>query len=129
FVAQAAAAATVGLAISFVLLVALSLAAGLKPTAWWLLMPVPLLALQLLGMGLGLLLGTLNAFFRDVSQILNVALQVVMWTAPVVYLSDSLPPGLRAAMAWHPLVPALDATRSLFLHGQSPSVATWVALF
>jgi lipopolysaccharide transport system permease protein len=129
FVAQAAAAATLGLAISFGLLVALSLAAGLRPTAWWLLVPVPLLALQLLGLAFGLLLGTLNAFFRDVSQLLNVALQVVMWTAPVVYVvTDALPPTLRAAMAWHPLVPALDATRDLFLFARMPGGWTWVGL-
>jgi lipopolysaccharide transport system permease protein len=129
FVAQAAAAATLGLVISFSLLIVLSLAAGLRPTMWWLLVPMPLIAMQALGLGLGLLLGTLNAFFRDVAEVLGVVLQVVMWTAPIVYLADALPPGLRAVMAWHPLVPALEATRSLFLHGQPPAVETWAAMF
>lgn len=128
FVAQAAAAAAMGLAISFGLLVVVALLAGLKPSAWWLLLPVPLLATQLMGLGVGLLLGTLNAFFRDVSQVLVVALQVVMWTAPVVYLAETLPPWLRAAMAWHPFVPMLDATRDLFLYARPPGAGTWIGM-
>jgi ABC-type polysaccharide/polyol phosphate export permease len=129
FVAQAAASATLGLAISFSLLLILSVVAGLRPTTWWLLLPVPLLAMQALGLGIGLLLGTLNVFFRDVAEMLGVALQVVMWTAPIVYLADALPPAARAMVAWHPLVPALQAVRSLFLHGQPPDVWTWIAMF
>jgi len=128
FVAQAAASATLGLAISFTLLLLLSLATGLRPTAYWLLIPLPLLSMQAMGLGFGLLLGTLNAFFRDIAQMLTVALQVVMWTAPVVYLADILPDGLRQALAWHPLTPVLDATRSLFLLGEFPTLRTWLML-
>lgn len=129
FVAQAAASATLGLAISFSLLLIVAVAAGLRPTFWWILLPVPLLAMQALGLGVGLLLGTLNAFFRDVSEMLGVVLQVVMWTAPIVYLAGALPSAAQAIVAWHPLVPALHAVRSLFLHGQPPEVWTWVGLF
>jgi ABC-type polysaccharide/polyol phosphate export permease len=129
FVAQAAAAATLGLGISFALLVGLALVAGVRPTAWWLLVPVPLLAMQALGLGVGLLLGTLNAFFRDVAEVLGVALQVVFWTAPIVYPMTNVPGWLAAAMAWHPLVPALHATRELFLYGRFPAAATWVGVF
>ena len=117
-----------GLAISFSLLVVVSLAVGLRPTVWWLLLPVPLVALQALGFGLGLLCGTLNVFFRDIGQVLTVALQVVMWTAPVVYLADTLPSAARDVIRWHPVVPALSATRDLFLYGRPPSAFDWVAM-
>lgn len=129
FVVQAAGAATLGLLISFSLLILLSLAAGLRPSVYWLLLPIPLLALQALGLGVGLLLGTLNAFFRDVSQFLNVGLQVAMWTAPIVYLSANLPAGLRAALAWHPIVPALNGIRMLFLDAAIPGLSTWILMF
>ncbi|CAA9375261.1 MAG: hypothetical protein AVDCRST_MAG64-258 [uncultured Phycisphaerae bacterium] len=129
FVAQAAASAALGLALSFGLLAVLAVFVGLRPTALWLLVPVPLLAMQALGLGLGLLLGTLNAFFRDVAEVLGVALQVVFWTAPIVYPIKNLPDWLATAMAWHPLFPALDATRALFLYDHLPPAATWVGLF
>ena len=99
-------------------------ALGLRPSWHWLLLPLPLLALQALGLGVGLLLGTLNVFFRDVGQLLTIALQVVLWTAPVVYLAKILPEPFRRALPFHPLVPPLEAVRDLFLHHRLPE--PWV---
>lgn len=115
FVAQTAASATLGLAISFSLLLIVSLALGLRPTWHWWLLPVPLVALQLLGFGLGLLCGTLNVFFRDIGQLLALTLQLVLWTVPIVYLEQGVPPWLAAVFRWHPMYPALHAIRQLFL--------------
>lgn len=129
FVAQTAASATLGLAISFSLLLIVSLALGLRPTWHWLLLPVPLVALQLLGFGLGLLCGTLNVFFRDIGQLLTLALQLVLWTVPIVYLEQTLHPTLAAVVRWHPLYPALHAIRSLFLFRQGlPGPEIWAAM-
>ena len=128
FVAQAAASATMGLAISFSILLAVSLLLNNRPTALWLLLPLPLIALQLLGFGIGLLCGTLNVFFRDVGQIVAVVLQVAMWTVPVVYVAERQSPSVRAAMQWHPVFPALAAGRDLFLSGTMPPPWVWGAL-
>jgi lipopolysaccharide transport system permease protein len=84
--------------------------------------------LQAMGFGIGLLLGTLNVFFRDIAQLLTVALQVVMWTAPIVYAADALPTSLQTIIRWHPIMPALGAVRSLFLHGQPPTVTDWLGM-
>ena len=129
FVAQTAASATLGLAISFSLLLVVSLALGLRPTWHWLLLPVPLAALQLLGFGLGLLCGTLNVFFRDIGQLLGLALQLVLWTVPIVYLEQSVPAWLAAVIRWHPLYPALHAVRELFLFRQGvPGPEIWAGM-
>jgi ABC-type polysaccharide/polyol phosphate export permease len=58
----------------------------------------------------------------------QVALQIVMWTAPVVYVQTVLPPALREVLRYHPLVPPLEATRDLFLFGVMPGWGTWVGL-
>lgn len=131
FVAQTAASATLGLAISVGLLLAVSAALGLRPRAHWLLLPLPLAAMQLLGFGMGLLCGTLNVFFRDIGQLLNITLQIVMWTAPVVWVADDkqLPGAVLAVLPYHPLYPPLDAVRQLFLYGQLPGPNTWLAMF
>lgn len=128
FVAQTAASATLGLIISFSLLLAISLLVGLKPSVQWLLLPLPLLALQVLGFGLGLLCGTLNVFFRDIGQLLAVVLQLALWTVPVVYPKEILPGWAQAAMPWHPLYPPLEGIRDLFLFRQMPSTATWAGM-
>jgi ABC-type polysaccharide/polyol phosphate export permease len=128
FVAQSAASATLGLAISFALLLVISLVLGLRPTWHWALLPVPLIALQAIGFAVGLLCGTLNVFFRDIGQVTGIVLQVVMWTVPVVYARSALSPAIQSALRFHPLAPPLDAIRALFLYGQLPDAWTWAGL-
>lgn len=127
FVASSAASASLGLAISFSLLLAVALALGLRPNAYWLLLPIPLILLQVLGFAFGLLFGTLNVFFRDIGQFVTVSLQLLVWTVPVVYLADRVPvPGW--IFRWHPLYPPLAAIRDLFLFNRLPDRATCIGL-
>jgi lipopolysaccharide transport system permease protein len=128
FVAQTAASATLGLAISFCLLLVISLVMGLRPTWHWLLLPVPLIAMQTVGFAAGLLCGTLNVFFRDIGQVIGIVLQVVMWTAPVVYVAATLPAWMAGVLRFHPLVPPLVAIRELFLYGHLPPVGAWAGM-
>jgi lipopolysaccharide transport system permease protein len=93
-----------------------------------LLLPLPLLSLQLTGFGLGLLCGTLNVFFRDIGQLLNVVLQLALWTVPVVYPLTALPGWAQRAMPWHPLFPPLEGIRDLFLFQQTPAAPTWAGM-
>jgi ABC-type polysaccharide/polyol phosphate export permease len=131
FVAKSVAAASLGLAISFTLLLLVAPWLGLRPTPAWLLLPVPLLALMLLGYGVALLCATLNVFFRDVAQLLAIGLQVVLWTAPVVYVADAgvLPPWFIRLLPFHPLYPPLVAVRDLFLNRALPPLPVWATLF
>lgn len=128
FVAQTAAAATMGLGISFSLLVIIALAVGHRPTVYWLLLPAPLILLQAAGFAIGLLLGTLNVFFRDVGQLVQIGLQVLFWTVPIVWMPTILPPAWRPLLKWHPLVPMLDGIRDLFLSNRIPSPTVWLLM-
>ena len=130
FVAKSAAAAALGLCISFGLLLLLAPALGLRPGATWLLLPLPLLSLLVTGYAVALLSATLNVFFRDVGQLLTIGLQVVLWTAPVVYVLDAdvLPRWFVSALAWHPLQPPLVAVRDLFLYHAMPTPWAWAGM-
>ncbi len=123
FVAQNAVTSSVSLLINFALLLLMAIATGVHPTWHWLLLPIPLLLFQTAGFGIGLLLGTLNVFFRDVGEWTTISLQLAMWTLPIVYVSSS------ALLRWHPLVPPLSAVRDLFLHARTPDIGTWLAMF
>jgi ABC-type polysaccharide/polyol phosphate export permease len=128
FVAKAATAATLGLGISFGLLLLIAPILGLPPGRTWLLLPVPLLLLMAMGYGIALLCATLNVFFRDVGQLLTVALQVVLWTAPIVYSKDTLPAWAARLLPWHPLHPPLARLRELLLNYHVPAAPTWAAM-
>jgi lipopolysaccharide transport system permease protein len=125
FVAQNAAASTLSLAINFSLLLLIAIGLGWTPGWTWLLLPVPMILLQGLGFGLGLLLGTLNVFFRDIAEWVNIALQVLVWTVPIIYRIEILPAGVARALAWHPLMPAVQAIHDLFLNRQLPPAWVW----
>ncbi len=96
---------------------------------WVLLALVPLLALQLLfTLGLGIFLGTLNVFFRDVGQFTGVVLQFWFWLTPIVYTISILPESARNAFAFNPMQPLMAAYQNLFLDHQLPDFLTLLPL-
>ena len=107
-------------AITMVLYFAFLILIGKLPG--WSLLAFPLvLAIQLaFALGLGLLLGTLNVFFRDVGQFTGVLLQFWFWLTPVVYVIDVLPQGLRRMLAMNPIVPMVDAYHAIFFQQMFP---------
>ena len=96
---------------------------------WPLLAMLPLLALQVLfTLGLGVLLGTLNVFFRDVAPFTGVVLQFWFWLTPIVYTLQALPEGAREAMWLNPLLPLIGAYQTVFLDHAVPDFATLLPL-
>jgi lipopolysaccharide transport system permease protein len=83
---------------------------------WSLLAMVPLMTLQVLFcLGLGVVLGILNVFFRDVSQFTQVALQFWFWLTPVVYTPAILPEVVRQALPFNPAYGLIAGYQSIFL--------------
>ena len=96
---------------------------------WPLLALVPLLALQLLfTLGLGIFLGTLNVFFRDVGQLTGVLLQFWFWLTPIVYTLPALPEKARNLLHYNPMQPLMAAYQQLFLSKAWPDFATLLPL-
>ena len=90
---------------------------------WSLLGFFPLLALQILfAIGLGVFLGTLNVFFRDVGQFTGVVLQFWFWLTPIVYTWPSLPEKARAILQFNPMKPLIQGYQQIFLDKQFPAL-------
>jgi lipopolysaccharide transport system permease protein len=93
---------------------------------WPILALVPLLGVQqAFALGLGMLLGVLNVFFRDVAQFVAVALQFWFWLTPIVYSATLLPDWARTALAWNPMAQLIGAYQQILLNGAAPP---WSAL-
>jgi len=97
---------------------------------------IPVLALQiLLTMGMGLTLGVLYVFFRDVGQLTAVVLQFWFWVTPVVYPLNILPPFFQELVGHNPLTHLMGAYQTILVKGQLPdwsslwSVALLAVLF
>jgi ABC-type polysaccharide/polyol phosphate export permease len=128
FAAQAALSTAIGLTLSFVTLVVVAAALGHVPSWHWALLPIPLALLVGMGFGLGMMLGTLNAFIRDVGQVVPIVLQVWFWLYPVVYHPNSLPTGMRRAIVFNPVYPFMESIRALFIAREIPSVWLWLGM-
>lgn len=127
FVAQSAVGATITLVISYVMFIAIGLFLGLKPSLYWLLVPIPMVMLQIIGFGLGMIAGTLNVFFTDVSQILGIVLQVMFWLTPIVYPTSRVP-SLGMVLKFSPATPAIEAIHDLMLWHRLPDLWTYPAM-
>lgn len=121
-------AAAIGLGVSMVILMALTLATQghVPPSAWAL--PLVLLPLVPLGLGVGWLLGGLGPYVRDVSQILGLAVGALMFLSPVFFPLEAVPQRARAWLQANPLTTVISQVREVLLAGLWPSWLDWAAI-
>jgi len=87
----------------------------------------PVLLVQILfSVGLGITLGVLNVFFRDVGQLFGVVLQFWFWLTPVVYPINILPAYVSDALRYNPMTNIITAYQKILVNGQWPD---WSSLW
>ncbi len=90
---------------------------------------VPLLVLQVIfAAGLGMILGVLNVFFRDVGQFFGICLQFWFWLTPIVYPLSILPPGIQRFIELNPMTALMNSYQNLFLYNQWPDWSSLVPM-
>ena len=90
---------------------------------------VPLLILQVMfAAGLGMILGVLNVFFRDVGQFFGICLQFWFWLTPIVYPLSILPTGIQSFIELNPMTALMNSYQNLFLYNQWPNWSSLVPL-
>ena len=125
----AAVSASVGLAVSGVLMMVLAAFSqtGLPitvvalPLVW-----VPLLPLVL---GLGWLLAGLGTYVRDVGQLLGMVVSALMFLSPIFFPVEALPESVRSVMLLNPLAWVMTGTREVLLAGHWPDWRALLLLF
>lgn len=86
---------------------------------------LPVLAIQLLlAIGIGMIAGVLNVFFRDVGQFVTIAMQFWFWLTPVVYPVTILPPEVRNLLRWNPMARLVEAYQQVLVKGIAPDWAS-----
>ena len=125
----AAVSASVGLAVSGVVMMVLAAFSqtGLPitvvalPLVW-----VPLLPLVL---GLGWLLAGLGTYVRDVGQLLGMLVSALMFLSPIFFPVEALPESVRSVMLLNPLAWVMTGTRDVLLAGRWPDWGALLVLF
>ena len=96
------------------------IATGTVPTtALWL--PVVWLPLGLGCLALCWLLSALGVFLRDLPQLVNVCLSVLMFLSAVFYPISALPERWQPLLLANPLVLVIEQTRQVLVRGNQPS--------
>ena len=78
---------------------------------------LPIIALLLLTIGAGLILATVNVFFRDMEHLYGVFLMLLMYAMPIFYPPEIVPASFRFIQYYNPLYAIISCCRSVFLYG------------
>ena len=86
-------------------------------------LPVLMVINIALALGLGLALGVLNVFMRDIGQIVPVLMQFLYWFTPIVYMSSIIPEQYRSWLVYNPLIPIISGYQNVLLYNKEPEWA------
>ncbi len=83
---------------------------------------IPLtLIVVVLALGIGIILGVMNVFLRDIGQVVPIILQVLFWFTPIVYPVTIIPERYRHWLSFNPLFPITDAYQQILVYGIPPN--------
>ena len=111
------------LSLNLVAVVIFALISGVKPQAGWLEMPVIVAALFVFATGVGMFLSALYVRFRDLEPIWDVALQVLFYASPILYVAAKWPDSVERILMCNPIAVVLTQTRHAFLDPSAPTAA------
>lgn len=105
---------------------------------WWIPVLLVLVVLEAVFLlGIGLVLGVTNVYFRDVRHFVGIALQILFYSAPIVYTVNLVPKNkevlgvdvpVRDIYMLNPLVQLVEAFRDVLYDLRFPSAASMLYL-
>lgn len=85
-------------------------------------LPLLMLATTALGLGVGLIVGILNVFVRDIGQVVPIILQVLFWFTPIIYPLAIIPEKYQPLMNLNPIFPLVRAYQDALVFSVSPDI-------
>jgi lipopolysaccharide transport system permease protein len=112
-----------GIVISMVTMLVVFLAMGMVPSVWFLLYPLLVAPMVLLGTAMGLVLAVLGPIAKDLVQLATQSLTLLMFLTPVIYVRSTITnPVVRTMIDWNPVTYLVDVPRSLITLGRAENV-------
>jgi len=111
--------------ISIIIVLCLLLYYRVSPTWNLLLFPLFFLLMTAVPTALGLWLSSLAIRFRDVKQVMPFFIQMLMYSAPIVYSASSIPENYRLLYSLNPIVGVIEGYRACLLGTPMPWMYIW----
>ncbi|MCO5734711.1 ABC transporter permease [Rhizobium sp. SSA_523] len=108
--------------IFFIVLLAVFTLAGFSMGSALIWLPLLILVNAALAAGLGVTLGVLNVFLRDIGQIVPIIIQFLFWMTPIVYVKDILPPAFQTVIKLNPLFWLIDNYHRVMVYDARPDL-------
>lgn len=102
---------------------------AVHPNWWaWLLIPVVLLHLGIMGLGFGIIISSLTTKYRDLAILVNFGVQLWMYATPIVYPLSQLGDGfMKTVLLINPVTAPVEVFRYAIL-GQGTVIPAYLAL-
>ncbi len=111
--------------ISLVIVFGVMLYYSVFPTWNLTLLPLFIITMILISSATGLWLSTLAIRFRDVRHLMPFFVQMLMYTAPIVYSASSIPAKYRLLYSLNPIVGVIEGFRACLLGTSLPWLYIW----
>ena len=89
-------------------------------------LPVLVLLTLAIAVGLGMFLGILNVFIRDIGQFVGVILQFWFWLTPIVYMISIVPEKYHELFMLNPMTGIVMGFQSVLLYDKAPDLGILV---
>ncbi len=99
--------------------------ASVKPNVYFLLLPILILLAAGLSLGFGIIFSALTTKYRDLTFLLQFAVQLWMYATPVIYPLNSIPPNKQWLLVLNPMTAVIETFKYGFI-GQG--VFSWFHL-
>lgn len=99
---------------------------GHFPGAAWIYVPIGIALISALAFGLGVFLGIINVFARDVGQVMVVVMQLWFWLTPVVYVKNVVPKSVHAYINLNPMTGLVAIYQNALLLNEAPDLASLI---
>ena len=96
-----------------------------RPSLWLLALPLVILHTALLALGVGLILSSISAKYKDFSHLSTYLVQVWMYASPIIYPLSKIPERWQWLAVLNPMTGIIEAFRSMLLGTHSVSAAQY----
>lgn len=97
---------------------------GFLPSPDWIALFAAMGVCVLLGFGLGIFLGILNIFSRDVGQVMIVVTNLWFWLTPIVYVRDVVNSTMGNLLALNPMTPVVEMYQKVIVFREPADYST-----
>ncbi|KAA3661575.1 MAG: ABC transporter permease [Chloroflexi bacterium] len=93
----------------------------------WLFLPVILIVQIVFVLGLGFIGSALNVFYRDITHVVGLGLQVWLYATPIIYPVTAVPERFQTLYFLNPMAGIIESYRAVLLRGEMPSQFLWLS--